>query len=147
VVADEVGRTSDPDIFVVGDVASVQHPFYGRRLRVEHWANALNQPRLVVAGMLDAERPEAELPYFYTDQYDLGMEYLGLADPADEVVVRGDLEAREFIAFWLHDDRVVAGMNVNVWDVTDAVKALIRSQRPVDRDRLADPAVPLEELA
>ena len=147
VVADEVGCTSDPDIFVVGDVASVQHPFYGRRLRVEHWANALNQPRLVVAGMLDAERPEAELPYFYTDQYDLGMEYLGLADPSDEVVVRGDLEAREFIAFWLHDDRVVAGMNVNVWDVTDAVKALIRSQRPVDRDRLADPAVPLEELA
>ena len=147
VVADEVGRTQDPHIFVVGDVASVQHPFYGRRLRVEHWANALNQPRLVVAGMLDVERPEAELPYFYTDQYDLGMEYLGLADPSDEVVVRGDLEAREFIAFWLHDDRVVAGMNVNVWDVTDAVKALIRSQRPVDRDRLADPAVLLEELA
>jgi 3-phenylpropionate/trans-cinnamate dioxygenase ferredoxin reductase component len=147
VVADEVGRTEDPDVFVVGDVANVQHPFYGRRVRVEHWANALNQPRLVVAGMLGQDPPEPELPYFFTDQYDLGMEYLGLADPADEVVVRGDLQAREFVAFWLHEDRVVAGMNVNVWDVTDAVKALIRSGRPVDRGRLADPDVPLEDLA
>ncbi len=147
VVADEVGRTEDPDVFVVGDVANVQHPFYGRHVRVEHWANALNQPRLVVAGMLDRELPEPELPYFYTDQYDLGMEYLGLGNPDDEVVVRGDLAAREFLAFWVRGDRVVAGMNVNVWDVTDAVKALIRSGRPVDRDRLADREVPLEELA
>lgn len=146
VTADAVGRTSDADIFAVGDVANVEHPFLGQRIRVEHWANALNQPSLVAAAMLDQEGPEAELPYFYTDQYDLGMEYHGLGSPDDEVVVRGDLSAREFVAFWLRDGRVTAGMNVNVWDVGDAVKGLIRSKAVVAPDRLADPGVPLDEL-
>ena len=146
VTADAVGRTSDPDIFAVGDVANVEHPFLGQRIRVEHWANALNQPALVAAAMLDQEGPEAELPYFYTDQYDLGMEYHGLGSPDDEVVVRGDLATREFVAFWLRDGRVTAGMNVNVWDVGDAVKGLIRSKAVVAPDRLADPAQPLDEL-
>jgi 3-phenylpropionate/trans-cinnamate dioxygenase ferredoxin reductase subunit len=147
VLADAVGRSSDPDIFVVGDVANVEHPFLQRRVRVEHWANALNQPQVVVAGMLDQEPPEPELPYFYTDQYDLGMEYTGLADPDDDVVVRGDLATREFIAFWTRDGRVTAGMNVNVWDVTESIKALIRSRTSVEADRLADPEVPLDALA
>jgi 3-phenylpropionate/trans-cinnamate dioxygenase ferredoxin reductase subunit len=146
VTADSVGRTSDPDIFVVGDVANVEHPFLGHRVRVEHWANALNQPAVVVAGVLDEEGPEPELPYFFTDQYDLGMEYHGLAAPDDDVVVRGDLAGREFLAFWLRDGRVTAGMNVNVWDVGDPVKALIRSRAVVDRDQLGDPDVPLENL-
>lgn len=147
VTADAVGRTSDADIFAVGDVANVEHPFLGQRIRVEHWANALNQPPLVAAAMLDQEGPEAELPYFYTDQYDLGMEYHGLGSPDDDVVVRGDLATREFVAFWLRDGRVSAGMNVNVWDVGDAVKALIRSRSVVAPDRLADPALPLEGLS
>ena len=147
ITADAVGRTSDADIFAVGDVANVEHPFLGQRVRVEHWANALNQPPLVAAAMLDQEGPEAELPYFYTDQYDLGMEYHGLGSPDDDVVVRGDLATREFVAFWLRDGRVSAGMNVNVWDVGDAVKGLIRSKAVVAPDRLADPAVPLEELS
>jgi 3-phenylpropionate/trans-cinnamate dioxygenase ferredoxin reductase subunit len=147
VTADAQGRTSDPDIFVAGDIANVEHPFLGGRVRVEHWANALNQPSVVAAAMLDQVGPEPELPYFFTDQYDLGMEYHGLGDPGDEVVVRGDLAAREFIAFWLRDGRVTAGMNVNVWDVGDPVKALIRSRTVVDRDQLADPGVPLEDLA
>jgi 3-phenylpropionate/trans-cinnamate dioxygenase ferredoxin reductase subunit len=147
VTADAQGRTSDPDIFVAGDIANVVHPFLGGRVRVEHWANALNQPSVVAAAMLDQVGPEPELPYFFTDQYDLGMEYHGLGDPGDEVVVRGDLAAREFIAFWLRDGRVTAGMNVNVWDVGDPVKALIRSRTVVDRDQLADPGVPLEDLA
>jgi 3-phenylpropionate/trans-cinnamate dioxygenase ferredoxin reductase subunit len=147
VTADAQGRTSDPDIFVAGDIANVVHPFLGGRVRVEHWANALNQPSVVAAAMLDQAGPEPELPYFFTDQYDLGMEYHGLGDPGDEVVVRGDLAAREFIAFWLRDGRVTAGMNVNVWDVGDPVKALIRSRTVVDRDQLADPGVPLEDLA
>ena len=146
VTADAVGRTSDPDIFAVGDVANVEHPFLGQRIRVEHWANALNQPALVAAALLDQEGPEAELPYFYTDQYDLGMEYHGLGSPDDEVVVRGDLATREFVAFWLRDGRVTAGMNVNVWDVGDALKGLIRSKAVVAPDRLADPAQPLDEL-
>ncbi|MEO6413088.1 MAG: FAD-dependent oxidoreductase [Pedococcus sp.] len=147
VTADAVGRTSDPDVFAVGDVANVEHPFLGQRIRVEHWANALNQPQLVAAAMLDQEGPEAELPYFFTDQYDLGMEYHGLGGPDDEVVVRGDLAAREFVAFWLRDGRVTAGMNVNVWDVGDQIKALIRSSSAVDTGKLADPGVPLETLA
>jgi 3-phenylpropionate/trans-cinnamate dioxygenase ferredoxin reductase component len=146
VLADAVGRTSDPDIFAVGDVANVEHPFFGHRVRVEHWANALNQPRVVVAGMLDQDGPEPELPYFFTDQYDLGMEYTGLGSPEDQVVVRGDLAAREFIAFWTRDGRVTAGMNVNIWDVTEPIKSLIRSRSVVDRDQLADPGVPLEKL-
>jgi 3-phenylpropionate/trans-cinnamate dioxygenase ferredoxin reductase component len=146
ILTDAVGRTSDPDIFAVGDVANVEHPFYGRRLRVEHWANALNQPQVVVAGMLDEEGPEPELPYFFTDQYDLGMEYTGLGGPDDDVVIRGDLAAREFVAFWTHDGRVTAGMNVNVWDVTEPIKALIRSRSVVDPLQLADPEVPLEKL-
>ena len=145
ITADAVGRTSDPDIFAVGDVANVEHPFLQQRVRVEHWANALNQPAVVVAGMLDQDGPEPELPYFFTDQYDLGMEYHGLGAP-DDVVVRGDLGKREFLAFWLRDGRVTAGMNVNVWDVGDPVKALIRSRTQVDRDRLADEGVALEEL-
>jgi 3-phenylpropionate/trans-cinnamate dioxygenase ferredoxin reductase subunit len=146
VTADAVGRTSDPDIFVAGDVANVEHPFLGQRVRVEHWANALNQPDLVAAAMLDQDGPEPELPYFFTDQYDLGMEYHGLGGPHDEVVVRGSLADREFVAFWLREGRVVAGMNVNVWDVGDGIKALIRSRAVVDRDQLADPDVELEAM-
>ena len=146
IVGDAGGRTSDPEIFVAGDVANVDHPFLGRRVRVEHWANALNQPTLVAATMLDQSGPEAELPFFFTDQYDLGMEYHGLGSADDEVVVRGDLGAREFLAFWLRDGMVTAGMNVNVWDVGDAVKGLIRSRTKVDRAKLADVEVPLENL-
>jgi 3-phenylpropionate/trans-cinnamate dioxygenase ferredoxin reductase subunit len=146
ITCDAVGRTSDWDIFAVGDVANVEHPFLGRRVRVEHWANALNQPQVVAPAMLDEDGPDPELPYFYTDQYDLGMEYTGLADPSDDVVVRGELSSREFIAFWTRDGRVIAGMNVNVWDVTDPIKALIRSRSAIDPTRLADPSVPLETL-
>jgi len=146
VLADAVGRTTDPDVFVAGDVANVEHPFLGRRVRVEHWANALDQPPLVAAAMLDQPGPEPQLPFFFSDQYDLGLEYHGLGSPDDEVVVRGDLAGREFLAFWLRDGVVTAGMNVNVWDVGDAVKGLIRSRAHVDRAKLADGDVPLENL-
>ncbi|POM23514.1 Anthranilate 1,2-dioxygenase system ferredoxin--NAD(+) reductase component [Actinomadura rubteroloni] len=147
----EVGadlRTSDPDIFAAGDVAGAYHPLLERRVRVEHWANALNQPAVAARGMLGRPGGYENLPYFYTDQYDLGMEYVGHIPPGEDpdVVVRGDLDAREFIAFWLVADRVVAAMNVNVWDVTDDTQALIRSASPVDRDRLADPGTPLDRL-
>ena len=147
ITCDAVGRTSDWDIFAVGDVANVEHPFLGRRVRVEHWANALNQPQVVAPAMLDEDGPDPELPYFYTDQYDLGMEYTGMADPGDAVVVRGDLASREFIAFWTREGRVIAGMNVNIWDVTEPIKALIQSRQAIDPARLADPSVPLEQLA
>ena len=87
-----------------------------------------------------------EIPYFFSDQYDVGMEYSGYATSWDEVVFRGDVDAREFVAFWLEDGRVVAGMNVNVWDVNDAIRELIRSRRPVERARLLDPETPIEQL-
>ncbi|AKS34108.1 NAD(P)/FAD-dependent oxidoreductase [Mycolicibacterium goodii] len=144
VVVDASLRTSDPDIYAVGDIAAAQHPLFGARIRTEHWANALKQPAVAVAGMLGQAAEYAELPYFFTDQYDLGMEYVGHAPSYDRVVFRGDVPGREFVAFWLDgDNRVLAGMNVNVWDVLDDVKALIRSRRPGDPDRLADPARPL----
>lgn len=146
VLVDAQGRTSDRDIFAAGDIANHEHPSLGRRIRVEHWANALNQPAAVASGMLDGEAVYDDLPYFYTDQYDLGMEYIGMGGPDDEVVVRGDLQAREFIAFWLSNGRVVAGMNVNIWDVVDDIKELIRSGQTVDPARLADPDVPLASL-
>ncbi|MGK8520086.1 NAD(P)/FAD-dependent oxidoreductase [Nocardia asteroides] len=146
VLVDERLATSDPDIVAVGDIAAQQHPVLGRRIRVEHWANALNQPVVAAATMLGKQATYDRLPYFFTDQYDLGMEYTGFAAPGEYagVVVRGDAAAREFVAFWLDSgNRVLAGMNVNVWDVTDRIKELILAGEPVDPDRLADTSTPL----
>ncbi len=143
-------RSSDPDIFAAGDVANAFHPLLGKHIRVEHWANALNQPQTAARAMLGQEVAYDLVPYFYTDQYDLGMEYAGYVEPDnyDEVVFRGDVPGREFIAFWLGDGgRVLAGMNVNIWDVNDAIQALVRSGRPVDVAALRDTGTPLDSLA
>jgi 3-phenylpropionate/trans-cinnamate dioxygenase ferredoxin reductase component len=134
-------------VYAAGDVAAAWHPRYQTYLHVEHWANALNQGPAAARNMLGRSVPYARLPYFYSDQYDLGMEYSGFAATWDQVVVRGDLAAREFIAFWLKDQRVVAGMNANIWDVTEPVQALIRGGWPVDPARLADPDIPLDQVA
>ena len=140
-------RTSDHDIYAVGDIAAAEHPLFGSRIRTEHWANALKQPAVAAAGMLGEKAEYTELPYFFTDKYDLGMEYAGYAPTYNRVVFRGDVDGREFVAFWLDaDDRVLAGMNVNIWDVLDDVKSLIRSRTTVDPDKLADPQAPLGEL-
>jgi NADPH-dependent 2,4-dienoyl-CoA reductase/sulfur reductase-like enzyme len=138
-------RTSDPDIFAAGDVANAEHPLLGGRLRVEHWANALNSGPVAARNMLGKDLPYDRVPYFFTDQYDLGMEFSGHAAPGtyDQVIARGDVGKRQFIAFWLSEGRVLAGMNVNVWDVTDTIQKLIRSGARVDPDLLADPSVPL----
>jgi 3-phenylpropionate/trans-cinnamate dioxygenase ferredoxin reductase subunit len=148
VVVDASLRSSDPAVFAAGDVANAFHPFYNRHLRVEHWANALHQPQVAARSMLDKRTVYERLPYFFSDQYDLGMEYIGYAAPGgyERVVVRGDRAGREFIAFWMSGDHVVAGMNVNVWDVVDDVGDLIRSGKPVDVARLTDPEVPLTEV-
>jgi 3-phenylpropionate/trans-cinnamate dioxygenase ferredoxin reductase component len=140
-------ETSAPGVFAAGDVAAAWHPFYQTRIRVEHWANALNQGPAAARNMLGLDAAYERLPYFFSDQYDLGMEYTGYAVRWDEVVVRGNPDKREFMAFWLERGRVVAGMNANVWDVTGPIGELIRCRRPVDRSRLADPDVPLEDLA
>ena len=141
--------TSDTDILAAGDVANAYHPLLGRQLRVEHWANALHQPAVAAKTMLGEMASYDRLPYFFTDQYDLGMEYTGYTDPEahHEVVVRGDLAAREFIAFWLHEGRVVAGMNVNMWEVTEPIRQLIESGEQVDATRLSDLDAPLAELS
>ena len=133
-------------VYAAGDVAAAWHPRYQSYLRVEHWANALNQGPAAARNMLGRSLPYARLPYFYSDQYDLGMEYSGLAATWDRVVVRGDLAAREFIAFWLKDQRVIAGMNAGVWDVVEPIQALIRGGRPVDPERLANPNLPLDQV-
>jgi 3-phenylpropionate/trans-cinnamate dioxygenase ferredoxin reductase subunit len=144
VLVDSSLCTSDPDIFAVGDIAAADHPLFGMRIRTEHWANALKQPAVAAAGMLGKPQEYTELPYFFTDQYDLGMEYVGHAPHYERVVFRGDVAGREFVAFWLDgDNRVLAGMNVNIWDVLDDVKSLIRSRAPADPARLADPQQPL----
>jgi 3-phenylpropionate/trans-cinnamate dioxygenase ferredoxin reductase subunit len=132
VLVDSALRTSDADIFAVGDIAAAEHPLFGTRIRTEHWANALKQPAVAVAGMLGRHAEYDELPYFFTDQYDLGMEYVGHAPDYQKVVFRGDVAKREFTAFWLGGgDRVLAGMNVNIWEGLDDIKALIRSRAPL----------------
>jgi 3-phenylpropionate/trans-cinnamate dioxygenase ferredoxin reductase component len=146
VVVDERLETSVPGIFAAGDVANHRHPHFGP-LRVEHWANALNQGLYAGRAMLGAGDAYERVPYFFSDQFDVGMEYSGFATPDDELVLRGDPAGGEFIAFWLRDERVVAGMNVNVWDVVEPIQALIRGREPVDRERLADVGAPLEAIA
>ena len=144
-------RTSDPDVFAAGDVANVAHPLLGRRVRVEHWANALHGGPAAARSMLGQQVSYDRVPYFFSDQYDLGMECSGLPEPGfyNQVVYRGERGSAEFIAFWLQDGCVVAGMNVNVWDVTDGIQALIRAGyagQPADLARLADPLVPLDAV-
>ncbi|MFJ7999121.1 NAD(P)/FAD-dependent oxidoreductase [Streptomyces sp. NPDC096310] len=152
IAVDTALRSSDPDIFAAGDVASIPLPGRGsapgERVRVEHWANALNGGPAAARAMLGQEVRYDRVPYFFSDQYDLGLEYSGWAPPGsyDQVVVRGDAGKREFVAFWLKDRKVLAGMNVNVWDVTEDIQRLIRSDARQDLDALADPGVPLASL-
>jgi 3-phenylpropionate/trans-cinnamate dioxygenase ferredoxin reductase subunit len=149
VLVDASLKTTDDDVYAVGDIAAADNPVFGTRIRTEHWANALKQPAVAVAGMMGDPGVYDELPYFFTDQYDLGMEYVGYATNYDSVVFRGDPrdDKREFTLFWLDgDSRVLAGMNVNVWEGLDDIKDLIRSRDPVDAGRLADASVALGDL-
>ncbi|GCE75728.1 NAD(P)/FAD-dependent oxidoreductase [Cellulomonas biazotea] len=144
VAVDEHLRTADPAVLAAGDVALAHHATLGHALRVEHWDNAIRQGALAARSILGRPDVYDWQPYFYTDQYDLGMEYVGHADSDDEVIVRGDPAGGEVVVFWLRDGIVRAAMNVNVWDVNDRLRALVG--RTVARERLADPAIPLEEL-
>jgi 3-phenylpropionate/trans-cinnamate dioxygenase ferredoxin reductase subunit len=160
IVTDAGLRTSDPDIYAAGDVANSMNPLVGKRIRVEHWANALNGGKAVARSMLGEKVVYDRVPYFYTDQYDsspsIGMEYSGYVEPGgyDQVVFRGDPTIKpdvspEFVAFWIREGRVLAGMNVNVWDAQDDIQRLVRAGyggAAVDLKRLADPTVPLGQL-
>ncbi|MFI6348884.1 NAD(P)/FAD-dependent oxidoreductase [Streptomyces sp. NPDC050560] len=148
IAVDAALRTSDPDIHAAGDVAATHHPLFDTRLRVEHWANALNGGPAAARAMLGRDTVYDRVPYFFSDQYDLGLEYSGWAPPGsyDQVVLRGNAGKREFIAFWLRGGRVLAGMNVNVWDVTAPIQDLIRTRTQVSAEAIGDPATPLESL-
>ncbi|MET7637952.1 FAD-dependent oxidoreductase [Streptomyces sp. NPDC005438] len=157
VVVDAALRTSDPLIHAAGDVAAVRYPaeqfapdspVAAGPLRVEHWANALHTGPAAARAMLGQEVAFDRVPYFFSDQYEVGIEYSGHAPVGsyDQVVCRGDVGKREFIAFWLRQGRVLAGLNMNVWDVTGPIQELVRSGTEVEPDALADPQVPLESL-
>ena len=145
---DEHLCSSDPDIYAAGDVANAFHPSLHKHIREEHWASALNQPATAAQSMLGHDAVYDRVPYFYSDQYDLGMEYSGYVEPGDydEVVFRGDVGKREFVAFWVKDRIVLAGMNVNIWDLTGAIQTLVSAHREVDTAKLADIEVPLTEV-
>jgi 3-phenylpropionate/trans-cinnamate dioxygenase ferredoxin reductase component len=147
IAADEYLRTSVPNIYAAGDVAAAWHPRFGRHLRIEHWDNAIQQAKTAAANILGANEPYARIPYFYSDQFDLGMEYRGFAPQWGKVVVRGDAAKRQFLAFWLADDRVIAAMNANVWDQAKELQRLVESEARVDLARLADAGAPLAEAA
>ena len=148
VLTDAALRTSDPDVFAAGDVANSYLPLLGRHVRLDHWANALHGGQAVGKSMLGQQVEYNRVPYFYSDQYDLGMECSGLPLPGsyNQVLYRGDSAGYEFIACWLNEGRLVAGMNVNVWDVTGDIQSLIRSGRQLDPARLTDPAIPLSDV-
>jgi 3-phenylpropionate/trans-cinnamate dioxygenase ferredoxin reductase subunit len=145
IVVDEHLESTVPGIYAAGDVANAWHPGYHRYLRVEHWANALNQG--LAAGANAAGRRETydRMPYFFSDQYDLGLEYIGHASPDDAVAIRGDLDSRTFIAFWYRDGVVTAAMAVNTWDVVDDLKAIV-GHGGIDLRRVTSVDVPLAEL-
>ncbi len=146
VVTDEFLQTSVPGVFAAGDLADAWHPLFQTRIRLEHWSAALNQGPVAAKNMLGQQVPYEKVPYFFSDQYDVGMEYSGYAPTWDQVVYRGDPASREFIAFWLKDGRLAAGMNVNTWDVNDAIAAIVASRKPVDADRLRDPDIELAKV-
>jgi 3-phenylpropionate/trans-cinnamate dioxygenase ferredoxin reductase subunit len=146
VLVDERLQTSAPAVFAAGDVARSFNPLFGERIRVEHWSNALNQGPAAARAMLGQPVSYDRIPYFFSDQYDVGMEYSGYAPQWDQVVFRGDPAGGEFVAFWLRGGCVVGGMNVNVWDVNEHVQALIRSRQKIDVATLCDADVPLDSL-
>lgn len=147
-VIDERLRTSAADIHATGDVANAYHPVLRRHLRVEHWANALRQPEVAALAMLGEDAVYDRLPYFYTDQYDLGMEYTGYTEPGgyDRVVFRGEPSERKFVCFWMAGGRALAGMSVNVGDVIEPIRTLVASGAGLDDRLLADPDVPLDRV-
>jgi 3-phenylpropionate/trans-cinnamate dioxygenase ferredoxin reductase subunit len=148
VIVDGHLQTSAPGIFAAGDIANFPHPVYGdRRMRVEHWANAGDQGPAAARAMLGSSELWRKVPYFFSDQYDVGMEFAGDLAEAERMIVRGDMSSREFIAFWLAGDHLVAGMNVNVWDVSEPIQTLISKRAHVEDATLADPAVSLVDLA
>lgn len=131
VLTDEHLRSSDKSILAVGDVAEAYNTTLGRTMRVEHWDNAIRQGKLAAATILGRAESYDWLPYFFTDQFDLGMEYVGDRGADDVAVVRGNMEKGEFIIFWLRKGVISAAMNVNIWDVNDHLRSMVGKEIPV----------------
>jgi len=146
IVVDEFLQ-SRPGVFAAGDVAAAWHPILKRRLRLEHWDNAKRQGAAAARNMLGQQKAYDRLPYFYSDQFDLGMEYVGTGTDWDEVVLRGNPAGREFIAFWLKDGYAVAAMNANIWDVNNDLRSILLAGRRLAADDLRNPSITLPELA
>jgi len=144
VLVDAALRSSDPRILAIGDIAQAEHPGLGRELRVEHWDNAIRQGKLAAATLMGKNQSYDWLPYFFTDQFDFGMEYVGHSDPEDETVIRGDVDSGEFLIFWQNGQKITAAANVNIWDVNDQLRAVVG--REVSAERLADPKINLADL-
>jgi 3-phenylpropionate/trans-cinnamate dioxygenase ferredoxin reductase subunit len=147
VAVDDRLRTSDPAIYAAGDIAAAEHSRLGRRLRIEHWDNAKRQGRAAARNALGLDEAYDRMPYFFSDQFDLGIEVRGLPDPGADLVIRGDLASRAFLAFWLRDGRVTAALNANVWDAGKELSALVRDAAELDPGHLADPARPARPVA
>ncbi len=141
-------RTADPAVFAAGDVACFDHPLLGRAIRTEHWANALHGGTTAGLAMLGQDVVHDRLPYFYTDQYDAGLEYIGHVPRGidTEPILRGDPESGSFMAFWVADGRILAALHVNQWDSLAPAEPLIAARTPVHPDRLADPQVPIDQV-
>lgn len=144
VLVDEHMRSSEPTIFAIGDIANARNTLLDKRLRVEHWDNAVRHAAVAAATITGAEEEYDWQPYFYTDQFDLGMEYVGHGSSDDDVVIRGDKSTGEFIVFWTRGGKVSAAMNVNIWDYGDELRALVG--KSVSAARLQDETIEITEL-
>ena len=144
VLVDAHLRSSDPHILAIGDIAEAFNTTLGRSLRVEHWDNAIRQGKLAASTVLGRDETYDWVPYFFTDQFDLGMEYVGDRATDDDAVLRGEMSSGEFIIFWLRSGIISAAMNVNIWDVNDLLRGLLGKR--VSVERLVDMSVELADL-
>ncbi len=146
ILVNEYCETSAADIYAAGDVAGFYHPLLETRLRVEHWSNALNQGAAAAKNMLGMREAYAEIPWFWSDQYDVNMQYVGHAARWDEIVVRGDVAARSFTAFYVEGRRLRAALAVNRHRDIRPSRELIRSGAPVEPDKLSNEELELKSL-
>jgi 3-phenylpropionate/trans-cinnamate dioxygenase ferredoxin reductase subunit len=146
IVVDEFCRTGVEGIYAAGDVANHYHPMFERRIRVEHWQNALNQGPAAARSMLGKDEPYDEVPWFWSDQYDFNLQYAGFHTEWDDLVVRGSMEERNFVAFYRKDGRVLAAVAANRGRDLRRSMRLLKAQRPVDTIKLQDPDVDLRTL-
>jgi 3-phenylpropionate/trans-cinnamate dioxygenase ferredoxin reductase component len=118
-------------VLAAGDVANAEHPLFGR-IRIEHWAEALNQGLLAGRNLAGAGETYDRIPYFYSDQFDLSLSYLGHVSEWDELVIHGnqDLAESRFVAWYLHQGIPRAALIVNDWDATNPVREVIRRGQP-----------------